>query len=70
MDAVANVHAAELSLADLRRARGMLAVYVKRFGKKLQGGNRVMVGQLGRIIGSLLEWMDAAMEAKASSGRV
>ncbi|KAL3952462.1 hypothetical protein ACCO45_012405 [Purpureocillium lilacinum] len=41
MDAVANVHAAELKLSDLRKGRGMLGVYVKRFGKKLKGENRV-----------------------------
>jgi len=66
MDAVANVHAAEIGLADLRRARGMLAVYVRRFGKKLKGANRVMVGQLGRVIEGLLAWTEAAVDAKAS----
>ncbi|KAF3355798.1 hypothetical protein VdG1_06847 [Verticillium dahliae VDG1] len=45
MDAVANVYASEIRLGELKRARLMLGVYVKRFGKKLKGENRVMVGQ-------------------------
>ncbi|CRK13438.1 hypothetical protein BN1723_010021, partial [Verticillium longisporum] len=45
MDAVANVYASEIRLDELKRARQMLGVYVKRFGKKLKGENRVMVGQ-------------------------
>ncbi len=64
MDAVANVHAADIRRSELRRARAMLNVYVKRFGKKLNGGNRVMVGQLGRVIEALTEWMDGAFKAK------
>jgi len=66
MDAVANVHAAELCLADLQRARGMLVAYVKRFGRKLKGENRVMMGQLGRVVEGLLGWMEAAKTEKAS----
>uniref|UniRef100_A0A0D2XJG5 ATP-dependent DNA helicase CHL1 n=1 Tax=Fusarium oxysporum (strain Fo5176) TaxID=660025 RepID=A0A0D2XJG5_FUSOF len=45
MDAVANVHAAEIKLSDLRRGRAMLGVYVKKFGKKLKGVNRVNIGR-------------------------
>ncbi|POR31700.1 ATP-dependent RNA helicase chl1 [Tolypocladium paradoxum] len=60
MDAVANVHAAELKLSDLRKGRGMLGVYVKRFGKKLKGENRVNVGRVGRVIDGLTEWMEGA----------
>ncbi|KAM0534401.1 hypothetical protein ACHAP9_005862 [Verticillium nonalfalfae] len=45
MDAIANVYASEIRLGELKRARQMLGVYVKRFGKKLKGENRVMVGQ-------------------------
>jgi chromosome transmission fidelity protein 1 len=66
MDAVANVHAAEIRLSDLRRGRGMLGVYVKRFGKKLKGVNRVNVGRVGRVIEGLSEWMDGALKFKAS----
>lgn len=60
MDAVANVHAAEVRLSELRKGRSMLGVYVKRFGKKLKGENRVNVGRVGRVIDGLTEWMEGA----------
>lgn len=66
MDAVAGVHAAEIRLSDLRKAKGMLGVYVKRFGKKLKGENRVNVGRIGRIVEGLSEWMDGALGNKVS----
>lgn len=65
MDAVSNVHAAELRLSDLKRGRGMLGVYVKRFGKKLKGVNRVNVGRVGRVIEGLTAWMESALQFKA-----
>lgn len=64
MDAVANAYAAEIRLSDLRRGRQMLGVYVKRFGKKLKGENRVLVGQVGRVIEGLSEWMKGALGFK------
>lgn len=64
MDAVANVYASEVKLSELRRARQMLGVYVRRFGKKLKGENRVFVGQVGRVIEGLTEWMDGALKLK------
>ena len=64
MDAVANVHAAEIRLSELRRARQMLGVYVRRFGKKLKGENRVMVAQVGKVIESLSECLDGTLTAK------
>lgn len=64
MDAVANVYSADLKLSDLRRGRQMLGVYVKRFGKKLKGENRVNVGRVGRVIDGLSEWMTAALQLK------
>ncbi len=67
MDAVANVYAAEIRLGDLRRARQMLGVYVKRFGKKLKGENRVMVAQIAKVVESLSEWLDGALKAKVKS---
>ncbi|GKT50460.1 ATP-dependent DNA helicase chl1 [Colletotrichum spaethianum] len=70
MDAVANVYASEVKLSELRRARQMLGVYVKRFGKKLKGENRVMVGQVGRVIEGLSEWMDGQSKLKSTQGIV
>ena len=64
MDAVANVYAAEIALSELRRARQMLGVYVKKFGKKLKGENRVMVAQVARVVDGLSEWMGEAAKLK------
>ncbi|KAK8054330.1 hypothetical protein PG996_013631 [Apiospora saccharicola] len=64
MDAVANVYASEISLSELRRARQMLGVYVKKFGKKLKGENRVMVAQVARVIDGLSDWLDGALKLK------
>ena len=71
MDAVSNVHAAEITMSELRKARQMLSVYLKRFGKKLKGENRVLVGQVARVVSSLLEWMtDVGPNLKADEGIV
>jgi len=70
MDAVSNVYAAEIRLAELRKARQLLGIYVKRFGKKLKGENRVLVAQVARVVDSLSEWMDGALKAKAEQGIV
>ncbi|PTB65765.1 DNA repair helicase [Trichoderma citrinoviride] len=68
LDAISNVHAAEIQLSDLRRGRQMLGVYVKRFGKKLKGINRVNVGRVGRIIDGLSEWLEGALKLKVRPG--
>ncbi|KAL1837797.1 hypothetical protein VTJ49DRAFT_3384 [Mycothermus thermophilus] len=68
MDAIANVHAAEIRLSELKRARGMLGVYVKRFGKKLKGANRVMVAQVGRVVESLSECLMGFLGGKTDQG--
>ncbi|TRX90544.1 hypothetical protein FHL15_008517 [Xylaria flabelliformis] len=68
MDAIANVYASEISLKDLVRARQLLEVYVKRFGKKLKGENRVMVGQVARVVDGLRTWMENALDIKADQG--
>lgn len=70
MDAIAGAYAAEIKLSELRRAREMMAVYAKRFGKKLKGENRVMVGQLGRVVQGLSDWMEGALGLKEGEGIV
>ncbi|RYP18252.1 hypothetical protein DL765_004051 [Monosporascus sp. GIB2] len=70
MDAVANVYAAEIALSELKRARQMLAVYVKKFGKKLKGENRVMVAQVARVVDGLSEWLEGALTLKNEQGIV
>ncbi|KAK2595724.1 hypothetical protein N8I77_013749 [Diaporthe amygdali] len=70
MDAVANVHAAQIQLSELRRARQMLGVYFKRFGKKLKGENRIMVAQVVKVIDGLTEWSATAQSSKSAHGIV
>ncbi|XDG04773.1 hypothetical protein ABKA04_004388 [Annulohypoxylon sp. FPYF3050] len=70
MDAVANVYASEVSLVELKRARQMLGVYVKKFGKKLKGENRVMVGQVARVVDGLRDWLENALALKNEQGIV
>lgn len=61
MDAVANVYASEISLSELKRGRQMLGVYVKKYGKRLKGENRIMVAQVAKVIDGLSAWLDGAM---------
>ncbi|VBB81662.1 Putative ATP-dependent RNA helicase [Podospora comata] len=68
MDAVANVYAADIRLSELRRGRQMLGVYVKRFGKKLKGENRVMVAQIGKVVESLKDWLETQLQVKGDQG--
>ncbi|GAP91536.1 putative DNA repair helicase [Rosellinia necatrix] len=70
MDAITNVYASEICLKGLVRARLLLQVYVKRFGKKLKGENRVMVGQVARVVDGLRAWMDNALGVGADQGIV
>ncbi|KAJ3497917.1 hypothetical protein NLG97_g1536 [Lecanicillium saksenae] len=70
MDAVSNVYAADLKLSELRRAREMLGVYVRKFGKKLKGVNRVNVGRVGRVVEGLSEYLNATLNAKHDNGVV
>ncbi|KAI1802526.1 DNA repair helicase [Daldinia bambusicola] len=70
MDAVANVYASEISLNELKRARQMLGVYVKKFGKKLKGENRVMVAQVAKVVDGLRVWLEGAAEIKSDQGIV
>ena len=66
MDAVANVHAATIQLSELKRARQMLGIYFKRFGKKLKGENRIMVAQVVKVIDGLSAWLTAALTTKVT----
>lgn len=69
MDAVSGVNSAAIKLSELKRAKQMLAVYVRKFGKRLKGENRVNVGKVGRVIEGLREWLETAMERKVRRPR-
>lgn len=64
MDAIANVFAAEIRLSELRRARQMLGLYVKRFGKKLKGENRVLIARVAKVVDGLSTWLDGSLGSK------
>lgn len=64
MDAVANVFAAEIRLSELRKARQILGFYVKRFGKKLKGENRVLVARVAKVVDGLSTWLDKTLSSK------
>lgn len=68
MDAVSNVYAADLKLSELRIGREMLGVYVRKFGKKLRGTNRVNVGRVGRVVEGLSEFLNTTLNAKVRCG--
>ncbi|KAI5859966.1 DNA repair helicase [Durotheca rogersii] len=70
MDAVSNVYASEVSLSELKRARQMLGVYVKKFGKKLKGENRVMVAQVAKVVDGLSDWLGGTLKLKSEQGIV
>jgi chromosome transmission fidelity protein 1 len=42
----------------------MLGIYVKRFGKKLKGENRVMVAQVAKVVDSLSECLTEQLSVK------
>ena len=62
IDAVAGVHKCELTLDDVKRAKVLLGVYVRKFGKRLGGQRRVLVARVGRVVDGLREWMEAALK--------
>lgn len=53
MDAVSNVHAAEIKYTDLKRAKFALGMYYQRFHLKLSDANRVMIAQLQKVVEAL-----------------
>ncbi|KKA29146.1 hypothetical protein TD95_004251 [Thielaviopsis punctulata] len=70
MDAIANVHSASVKLSELKKARQMLGVYIKKFGKRLKPENRVQVGRVARVMECLSTWLIEALDGKAEHGVV
>jgi chromosome transmission fidelity protein 1 len=68
IDAISNANAAAIKLSDLKRARQMLGIYVRRFGKKLKAENRANVARVGRVIEGLSEWMAEALKSNEDQG--
>lgn len=53
MDAINNVYSASITLGQVERSREQLKMYVQKFGKRLNGKNRVYVTQTVRVINSV-----------------
>lgn len=67
MDAVSNVHAAEIKYTDLKRAKLSLGMYYQRFQQKLKGENKVMIAQLQRVVEALGVYIKSRLD-KAAKG--
>ncbi|KAK3485159.1 helicase C-terminal domain-containing protein [Neurospora hispaniola] len=65
MDAVSNVHAAEIKYTDLKRAKLSLGMYYQRFHQKLTGENKVMVAQLQRVVEALGVYIKTKLDKAA-----
>jgi chromosome transmission fidelity protein 1 len=66
MDAIAGIYGVSVSLEMLRKARVQLGEYVRRFGKKLGGKNRVYVAQVVRLVDSLRGYLEGRNLGKVS----
>lgn len=66
MNAVESIHSAQISGAQLQRAREGLIIYLQKFRNKLKGSNRTYVTQLVRVIDSLLGFTN---EAQSQGGQ-
>jgi chromosome transmission fidelity protein 1 len=61
MDAIAGIHGIQVSLKQLKRARGQLGVYLQKFRNRLKGKNRVYIAQVVRVIDSLAGFLDSRL---------
>ena len=67
MDAIAGIHSVEVSLKQLKRARGQLGVYYQKFKNRLKGKNRVYIAQVVRVIDSLAGYLEGRLAIPVSS---
>ncbi|CAL3969756.1 unnamed protein product [Diplocarpon coronariae] len=70
MDAISGIHGAEVSLRQLKRARGQLGIYLQRFRNRLKGKNRVYVAQVVRVIDSLAGYLESRLALPKPDGIV
>ena len=66
MDAIAGIHGVEISLAQLKSGREQLGGYLRKFGRKLKGGNRVYVAQTVRVVDSLVGYLEGLLTIPVS----
>lgn len=68
MDAISGIHGVEVSLKQLKRARGQLGVYLQKFRNRLKGKNRVYVAQVVRVIDSLASYLEDRLASPRPDG--
>lgn len=58
MDAISGIHGINVTLAQLKRSRAQLGVYLQKFRNRLAGKNRVYVAQVVRLLDSLAGYLE------------
>jgi chromosome transmission fidelity protein 1 len=58
MDAISGIHGISVTLAQLKRSRSQLGMYLQKFRNKLMGKNRVYVAQVVRVLDSLSGYLE------------
>jgi len=58
MDAISGIHGISVTLAQLKRSRAQLGLYLQKFRNRLMGKNRVYVAQVVRLLDSLAGYLD------------
>jgi chromosome transmission fidelity protein 1 len=64
MDAISGIHGINVSLAQLKRSRAQLGVYLQKFRNSLMGKNRVYVAQIARLLDSLAGYLEGKVGLK------
>jgi chromosome transmission fidelity protein 1 len=66
MDSICGIYSCSISLAQLDLAREQLIIYLKKFGARLKGKNRVYLTQTVRLIDSLIAYLKSKDTNNAS----
>jgi len=64
MDTISNIHSISVTLAQLKRCRYQLGIYLQKFRNKLKGKNRVYVAQVVRLIDSVSSYLETVAIGK------
>jgi chromosome transmission fidelity protein 1 len=64
MDAISGIHGISVTLAQLKRSRAQLGVYLQKFRNRLAGKNRIYVAQVVRLLDSLAGYLEGKAGSK------
>ncbi len=67
MDAISGIHGITVTLAQLKRSRAQLGVYLQKFRNRLMGKNRVYVAQVVRLLDSLVGYLEGKAGSKVGA---